>query len=129
LPDALPTGHRGGGRAGPVRRARHAGPPRAVARARADRPRAGCRARQRGAVVKPAPFDYQAAGSAAEAVDLLARHGDDAKVLAGGQSLVPMLNMRLARPGVLVDVNPAAELDYVPREGGVLAVGALAPHP
>ena len=75
--------------------------------------------------MKPAPFQYQAAKSAAEAVELLARHGDEAKVLAGGQSLVPMLNLRLARPGVLVDINDAADLDYLREADGVLAVGAL----
>jgi carbon-monoxide dehydrogenase medium subunit len=76
--------------------------------------------------MKPAPFDYSAARSVAEAVETLARHGDGAKVLAGGQSLVPMLNMRLARPAVLVDVNGIAELDYVRESDGALAVGALA---
>jgi carbon-monoxide dehydrogenase medium subunit len=75
--------------------------------------------------VKPAPFEYHAARSAAEAVEVLARHGDAAKVLAGGQSLVPMLNLRLARPGVLVDINGAADLDYLREADGVLAVGAL----
>jgi aerobic carbon-monoxide dehydrogenase medium subunit len=75
--------------------------------------------------VKPAPFEYHAARSAAEAVELLARHADTAKVLAGGQSLVPMLNFRLARPGVLVDINGAADLDYLRESDGVLAVGAL----
>jgi carbon-monoxide dehydrogenase medium subunit len=75
--------------------------------------------------VKPAPFDYVAARSAAEAVEALARHGEDAKVLAGGQSLLPMLNMRLARPAVLVDVNGASELDYVRQTDGTLAVGAV----
>jgi len=75
--------------------------------------------------MKPAPFEYVAARSVAEAVDALARHGDEAKVLAGGQSLVPMLNMRLARPAVLVDINGAGELDYLREASGVLAVGAL----
>jgi carbon-monoxide dehydrogenase medium subunit len=75
--------------------------------------------------VKPAPFEYHAARSADEAVEVLARHGDAAKVLAGGQSLVPMLNFRLARPGVLVDINDAADLDYLREADGVLAVGAL----
>jgi carbon-monoxide dehydrogenase medium subunit len=75
--------------------------------------------------VKPAPFEYHAARSAAEAVEVLARHGDAAKVLAGGQSLVPMLNFRLARPGVLVDINDAADLDYLREADGVVAVGAL----
>jgi carbon-monoxide dehydrogenase medium subunit len=75
--------------------------------------------------VKPAPFEYEAPHSAAEAVELVARHGDQAKVLAGGQSLVPMLNLRLARPGVVVDINGVAELEYLRESGGTLAVGAL----
>ena len=75
--------------------------------------------------MKPAPFEYATAASAAQAVELLARHGDDAKVLAGGQSLVPMLNLRLARPAVLVDVNDASDLDYLRESGGTVSVGAL----
>jgi carbon-monoxide dehydrogenase medium subunit len=75
--------------------------------------------------VKPAPFDYAAPATAAEAVALLARHGADAKVLAGGQSLVPMLNLRLVRPALLVDVNRIPELDYLRVEDGTLRVGAL----
>ncbi len=75
--------------------------------------------------MKPAPFEYAPARSAEEAVDLLSRHGDDAKVLAGGQSLMPMLNLRLARPLVLVDVNHATDLDYLRETEGVLVVGAL----
>lgn len=75
--------------------------------------------------MKPAPFDYVLARSAAEAVEVLARHGGEAKVLAGGQSLVPMLNMRLARPAVLVDINGAGDLDYLREADGSLAVGAL----
>ena len=62
--------------------------------------------------MKPAPFDYYAPRSVDEAVELLAAHGDDAKVLAGGQSLVPAMNFRLARPAVLVDINRIAELDF-----------------
>jgi len=76
--------------------------------------------------VKPAPFDYVLAGSAHEAVDALARHGNRAKVLAGGQSLMPMLNMRLSRPTVVVDINGATELDYLRESDGTLVVGALA---
>ncbi len=76
--------------------------------------------------MKPAPFDYVLAGTADEAVDALGRHRDEAKVLAGGQSLVPMLNMRLSRPAVVVDINGAAELDYLHESDGMLAVGALA---
>ena len=75
--------------------------------------------------MKPAPFRYVAARSVAEAVDALARDRDEAKVLAGGQSLVPMLNMRLARPSVVVDINGASDLDYLEASDGALAVGAL----
>jgi aerobic carbon-monoxide dehydrogenase medium subunit len=75
--------------------------------------------------VKPAPFDYILARTAQEAVEALARHPDDAKVLAGGQSLVPMLNMRLSRPAVVVDINGATELDYLRVSDGTLTVGAL----
>jgi CO/xanthine dehydrogenase FAD-binding subunit len=73
--------------------------------------------------VKPAPFDYVAAASSEEAVAALAEDG--AKVLAGGQSLVPLLNMRLARPALLVDVNRVQGLDRVEVDGGV-RIGALA---
>jgi CO/xanthine dehydrogenase FAD-binding subunit len=73
--------------------------------------------------VKPAPFRYERPGSVAEAAALLAEHGGEAKALAGGQSLVPMLNMRLARPSVLVDVN-RLPLGDVARENGWWRVGA-----
>jgi carbon-monoxide dehydrogenase medium subunit len=63
--------------------------------------------------VKPAPFDYHAPASVEEAVDLLAEHGWDAKLLAGGQSLVPTMNFRLAQPAVLLDLNRVEELSYV----------------
>ncbi len=76
--------------------------------------------------MKPAPFEYVLASSVEEAVEALARHRDDVKVLAGGQSLVPMLNMRLSRPAVVVDVNGAVELDYLRASDGMLTVGALA---
>ena len=75
--------------------------------------------------MKPPPFEYEAPRSADEAVALLAQHGDRAKVLAGGQSLVPLLNFRLAQPEVLVDVNRVAELAYVRPVDGGLAFGAL----
>jgi CO/xanthine dehydrogenase FAD-binding subunit len=75
--------------------------------------------------MKPPPFEYEAPRTADEAVALLAHHGDRAKVLAGGQSLVPLLNFRLARPEVLVDVNRAAELAYVRPVDAGLAIGAL----
>jgi CO/xanthine dehydrogenase FAD-binding subunit len=75
--------------------------------------------------VKPAPFELLRPGSLEEALAALDAHGDDAKVLAGGQSLVPVLNMRLLRPSVLVDLNRVPELDGVARDDGALRVGAL----
>jgi len=75
--------------------------------------------------VKPAPFEYVAASSAADAVEALRRHGDEAKVLAGGQSLIPMLALRLARPSVLVDINGCSDLDGLAESDGTLTVGAL----
>jgi carbon-monoxide dehydrogenase medium subunit len=75
--------------------------------------------------VKPAPFDYVVPRTLAEAVESLVRGGQEAKVLAGGQSLIPLMNFRLARPTLLVDLNHVAELAYVtPREHGV-AIGAM----
>jgi CO/xanthine dehydrogenase FAD-binding subunit len=75
--------------------------------------------------VKPPVFEYTAVRSVDEAVAELAQHGDAAKLLAGGQSLVPLLNMRLAAPSRLIDLNRVAELAYVaPRDGG-LAIGAM----
>jgi carbon-monoxide dehydrogenase medium subunit len=75
--------------------------------------------------VKPPPFEYVAPTSVEEALGELARHGDEAKLLAGGQSLIPMLNMRLTAPRRLVDLNRVRELAYVePRDGG-LAIGAM----
>jgi CO/xanthine dehydrogenase FAD-binding subunit len=75
--------------------------------------------------VKPAPFEYARASSLEEAVELLASHGDEAKVLAGGQSLVPLLNMRMARPAILIDITRVAHLDNVHHDGSVARVGAL----
>ncbi len=74
-----------------------------------------------------APFEYVAAGSYAEAVRLLSDHGEDAKVRAGGQSLMPMLNLRLARPGLLIDIN-AADARPPSVSGGTLALPALTRH-
>ena len=73
----------------------------------------------------PAPFDYRRAHSADEAFSHLQQYGSDARVLAGGQSLIPAMRFRLARPSVLIDINPAAELDYV-RMNGALTIGATA---
>jgi carbon-monoxide dehydrogenase medium subunit len=75
--------------------------------------------------VIPAPFDYRRAHSADEAFSHLQQYGSDARVLAGGQSLIPAMRFRLARPSVLIDINPAAELDYV-RMNGALTIGATA---
>jgi aerobic carbon-monoxide dehydrogenase medium subunit len=78
--------------------------------------------------MKPPAFDYHRPSSVDEALALLAAVGDDGKVLAGGQSLVPILNMRLASPVHLVDINRLAELAYVRSEAGGVRVGALARH-
>jgi carbon-monoxide dehydrogenase medium subunit len=78
--------------------------------------------------VKPAPFEYFAPESVEEVVSLLAEHGDEAKVLAGGQSLIPLLALRLASPTVLIDLNRVAGLDYMDAGGDVLKIGALTRH-
>ena len=65
--------------------------------------------------MKPAPFDYHRPRTLDEALALLAEHGGDAKPLAGGQSLIPAMNFRLATPAVLVDLNAIAELVYITR--------------
>jgi aerobic carbon-monoxide dehydrogenase medium subunit len=72
----------------------------------------------------PAPFDYRRAQSVDDALESLARYGDDARILAGGQSLIPAMRFRLARPSVLIDINPIAELAYLRESEGYLAVGA-----
>jgi 2-furoyl-CoA dehydrogenase FAD binding subunit len=76
--------------------------------------------------MKPAAFDYIRADSAQETVSLLAQYGEDAKILAGGQSLMAMLNIRLAQPKMLVDISRCKDLDYARIEQGRLAVGAAA---
>jgi carbon-monoxide dehydrogenase medium subunit len=78
--------------------------------------------------MKPAAFEYFAPRDVEEALALLAMHGEDGKVLAGGQSLVPAMNFRLARPSALIDINRIAALDYLCEEGGTLRIGALARH-
>jgi carbon-monoxide dehydrogenase medium subunit len=75
--------------------------------------------------VFPAAFEYVRASSADEALAALAQHGADARVLAGGQSLIPAMRYRLARPAVLVDINPIKELAYIKESNGFLAIGAL----
>ncbi len=76
--------------------------------------------------MKPAPFEYLSAQNAREAVEALGRFGDEAKVLAGGQSLIPMMALRLARPSALVDINRCGDLEGLAESGGTLTVGALA---
>jgi carbon-monoxide dehydrogenase medium subunit len=74
--------------------------------------------------VKPAPFTYHRAKSTSEAVAMLASVAEDASVLAGGQSLVPLMNFRVAQPAHLVDINHVDELDYIRLDDGWLAIGA-----
>ena len=76
--------------------------------------------------MKPAPFEYFAPLELQEALDLLERYGDEAKILAGGQSLMPLMNLRLARPGLIIDINRLSSLDTItatPEDG--LTIGAL----
>ena len=77
--------------------------------------------------MKPPPFQYYAADSAEEAISVLAEYGEDAKVLAGGQSLIPLLALRMSRPGHLIDINRAADLAWQSDADG-LQVGALTRH-
>ena len=72
--------------------------------------------------MKPSPFEYRAPASVKEVLPLL---GLESSVLAGGQSLVPMLNLRLAQPELVVDINGVAELDYIRADGGPLRIGAI----
>src|ERR671928_899500 len=77
--------------------------------------------------MKPPPFEYVAPQSLDEALEALAVYGDEAKSLAGGQSLIPLLNFRLARPGVIVDLNAIHELARLtPLPTGGIGVGAMA---
>lgn len=75
--------------------------------------------------MKPAPFDYYEPTTVAETLNLLAEFGETAKLLAGGQSLVPMMNMRLARPAQVIDLNRLSDLDYLKVEDGELRIGAM----
>src|SRR5579863_10469503 len=74
--------------------------------------------------MKLPPVEYEAPTTAAEAIDLLAEHGDEASVLAGGQSLIPLLALRLARPAVLIDINGIDELSGVAATDGWVSIGA-----
>jgi carbon-monoxide dehydrogenase medium subunit/6-hydroxypseudooxynicotine dehydrogenase subunit alpha len=78
--------------------------------------------------MKPAPFEYSDPHDVDEALALLAEVGDEGKLLAGGQSLVPMLNFRLAQPGHLIDLNRIPSLAYVRRREGSLHIGAMTRH-
>lgn len=75
--------------------------------------------------MKPAPYAYHDPTSVSETLDLLEQYGDEAQVLAGGQSLMPMLNFRLARPAHLVDINAVDGLDYIRTDGDTLRIGAM----
>jgi aerobic carbon-monoxide dehydrogenase medium subunit len=76
----------------------------------------------------PAPFDYEVASSPDHAVALLGQHGEDAKLLAGGHSLLPLMRLRLAAPSVLIDVGRLRDLNYVRANGDTVAIGALSTH-
>src|SRR3954462_1909579 len=74
----------------------------------------------------PASFDYKRPASVEEAIALLAQHGDDAKVLAGGHSMIPAMKLRLAQPAVIVDIGRIANLSYIREAGAAIAIGATA---
>lgn len=78
--------------------------------------------------MKPSPFEYLVVDTVEEAVARLAERGAEAKLLAGGQSLVPLMNMRLARPACLIDLNPVQELDYIVLDENRLRIGAMTRH-
>ncbi|HEX9312764.1 MAG TPA: FAD binding domain-containing protein, partial [Actinomycetota bacterium] len=75
--------------------------------------------------MKPPPFKYARPGELDEVLALLSEHGDEAKLLAGGQSLIPLLNFRLARPSVLVDLNSVSGLDGMTSQNGTIGLGAM----
>jgi len=78
--------------------------------------------------VIPAPFEYARAGSAEEAISLIGQHGEDAKFIAGGHSLLPLMKLRLAQPSVLVDIGRVTDLSYIRDAGDHIAIGALTRH-
>ena len=75
--------------------------------------------------MKPAPFEYHAPNSLEQALDLKRQNADDAKILAGGQSLVPAMNFRIVQPGVLIDLNQIVELSFIREEGETIHIGAM----
>jgi aerobic carbon-monoxide dehydrogenase medium subunit len=81
-----------------------------------------------GAMQVPAAFEYAKATTVSQTLDLLAQWGEDARVIAGGHSLIPMMKLRLARPTALIDINDVGELSYIRVEGGELRIGALTRH-
>ena len=78
--------------------------------------------------MKPAQFSYVSAASVADAIAALSAYGADAKIIAGGQSLLPIMNMRLARPAYLIDINNISDLGYIRETPSGLAIGALTRH-
>lgn len=76
----------------------------------------------------PAPVEYERATTVDHAIALLERYGDEARLIAGGHSLIPMMKLRLARPEVLIDINDLTDLAYIKREGDELRIGAMARH-
>ena len=76
----------------------------------------------------PAPFEYERATSVDHALALLERHGPEARLIAGGHSLLPMMKLRLARPEMLIDINDLTDLDYIRLDGGEIAIGAMTRH-
>src|SRR5689334_5149216 len=70
-------------------------------------------------------FDYYAPKTVQEAVALLTKYGDNAKIMAGGQSLIPAMRFRLSTPGTIIDINPLTDLQYIREDGSYLAIGAL----
>jgi carbon-monoxide dehydrogenase medium subunit len=73
----------------------------------------------------PPAFEYLRPNTISEAIALLQQHGDDAKILSGGQSLIPIMKLRIARPGYLIDINRISGLSYIKEEGGFLKIGGL----
>jgi carbon-monoxide dehydrogenase medium subunit len=78
--------------------------------------------------VIPAQFDYVRAESAEEAISLIGQHGDEAKFIAGGHSLLPLMKLRLAQPTVLVDIGRLSDLSYIREDGDMIAIGAMTRH-
>jgi len=76
----------------------------------------------------PESFDYQRTSTVSEAISLLQKHGEDAKILAGGHSLVPTMKLRLATPATLIDIGGISELKYINDKGDYLAIGAGTTH-